>query len=271
MFAAYLLRAALLVVGLILVKAPAIWADDDPFGNVAPRPAPKPAPAAATRPAPRAARPATKVPSPPAKKRVALPPDPALYRYWPQRSSTENDIEAALKEPTIIEFVETPLKDVVEYLKDTHKVEIQLDVAGLKEAGVEDEAPTTKNIRGVPLNCSLTMILDDIGLGWEVRNDILLITNHGRLVEHRTTKLYEVGDLIATHDASGQSKDDYDSLVKVITATVAPDSWTAKSAPASIKGATLGGAKVLSVSAPYAVHREVAEYLANVRRIAKHD
>ncbi len=270
MFSAYLSSAAVLLTGLTLLTGAARAASDDPFGDDSPRPPAKAAQGAAARPAPRPpARSATRVLRPPVATRVAQQPDPALYRYRPQPSHAENDIEAALKEPTTIEIVEMPLKDVVDHLKDVHKLEIQLDAAGLKAAGVEDSTPITKNIKGVSLADGLNMILDETELGWEVRYDVLLITNPGKLAEHRTTRLYEVGDLVAVRDAHGQSRDDYDTLIKVITATVAPDSWNAKVIPASIKGATLGGAKVLSVSAPYAVHRELAEYLANLRRIAK--
>ncbi len=157
MFATYLLRTAVAIVGLIFVTAPATSPDDDPFGDGSPRPAAKPAPRAAVGPSPRvAARPANRKQSPPEKKRVAPPPDPALYRYWPSPSAAENYIDAALKAPTPpIEFVETPLKDVVEYLKDAAHIEIQLDAAAvLKEAGVEAESQITKNLRGIPLACA---------------------------------------------------------------------------------------------------------------------
>jgi hypothetical protein len=53
-------------------------------------------------------------------------------------SPAEKKIQEALKQPTQIEFVDTPLKDVVEYLKDLHHIEIQLDGPALKEAGVEE-------------------------------------------------------------------------------------------------------------------------------------
>ena len=52
-----------------------------------------------------------------------------------QPSPAEKKIEEALKQPTQIEFVETPLKDVVDYLKDLHHIEIQLDSAGLEGSG----------------------------------------------------------------------------------------------------------------------------------------
>ena len=41
------------------------------------------------------------------------------------KSKTET-IEKKLSQPAQIEFVETPLKDVVDYLKDLHKIEIPL-------------------------------------------------------------------------------------------------------------------------------------------------
>ena len=41
-------------------------------------------------------------------------------------------IEAALKQPTSIEFVETPLKDVIDYLKDCHHIEIEARFHGLE-------------------------------------------------------------------------------------------------------------------------------------------
>ncbi len=50
----------------------------------------------------------------------------------------EWNIIEALKQPTQIEFVETPLKDVIEYLKDLHHVEIQLDSPALKEEGIDE-------------------------------------------------------------------------------------------------------------------------------------
>ena len=63
-------------------------------------------------------------------------------------SPVEKKIEEALKQPTQIEFVETPLKDVVDYLKDLHKIEIQLDSAALKEAGVDDSTQVTEESQG---------------------------------------------------------------------------------------------------------------------------
>ena len=50
-------------------------------------------------------------------------------------SPAERKIREALRQPTQIEFVETPLKDVIDYLKDLHHIEIQLDAARAQGSG----------------------------------------------------------------------------------------------------------------------------------------
>ena len=82
----------------------------------------------------------------------------------------------ALKQPTQIEFVETPLRDVIDYLKDLHHIEIQLDSAALKEAGVDENTPITKNLKGISLRSALKLMLDELQLKYVIHNEVLLIT-----------------------------------------------------------------------------------------------
>jgi hypothetical protein len=51
--------------------------------------------------------------------------------------AAETQIEKALAEKTDMQFVDTPLTKVVEYLKDKHKIEIQLDRKALEEVGAK--------------------------------------------------------------------------------------------------------------------------------------
>ena len=56
------------------------------------------------------------------------------------RSSDETEgekkIKEALNSPTELDFTETPLQDVVDYLKEQHKIEIQLDTKALDDVGI---------------------------------------------------------------------------------------------------------------------------------------
>ena len=122
-----------------------------------------------------------------------------------RRSPTEKKIEEALKQPTQIEFVETPLKDVVDYLKDLHHIEIQLDSAALKEAGVDESTPVTKNLKGISLRSALKLLLDELQLKYVIHNEVLLITSPAKAEsdEYMTTKVYPMADLVLPIKESG--------------------------------------------------------------------
>jgi hypothetical protein len=120
-------------------------------------------------------------------------------------SPAEKKIEEELKKPTQIEFVETPLKDVVDYLKDLHKIEIQLDSAALKEAGVDDSTPVTKNLKGISLRSALKLLLDELQLKYVIHNEVLLITSPSKAEsdDYMSTKVYPVADLVLPIQQTG--------------------------------------------------------------------
>ncbi len=91
-------------------------------------------------------------------------------------SPAERKIEEALEQPTQIEFVDTPLKDILDYLKDLHHIEIQLDSAAMKEEGVDEATQITKNLKGISLRSGLNLLLDELRLTYIIRNEVLLIT-----------------------------------------------------------------------------------------------
>ena len=91
-------------------------------------------------------------------------------------SPAEKKIKEALKQPTQIEFVDTPLRDVIDYLKDLHHVEIALDPAALKETGISEDTPVTKHVHGMSLRSGLKLLLDELQLTWVIHNEVLFIT-----------------------------------------------------------------------------------------------
>ena len=55
------------------------------------------------------------------------------------------------------------LSDVVDFLRDSSGVAFRPDWAALKAAGVDRDAPVTVNLRAVPLNEAVGLILDSVG------------------------------------------------------------------------------------------------------------
>jgi hypothetical protein len=112
-------------------------------------------------------------------------------------ASPAERIMAALDQPTELDFVETPLKDVVEALKLRHGVEIQLDGKAISDAGGSVDMPITRQLKGVSLRSALRMMLRDHDLDFAISDEVLVITSgEGRVA----LRQYDVGDLI-TDDA----------------------------------------------------------------------
>ena len=59
------------------------------------------------------------------------------------RSVRENvaAIEEALTKPTQLSFVDAPLQDVVDYLKEKHEIKIQIDTKALSDIGLDTSTP----------------------------------------------------------------------------------------------------------------------------------
>jgi hypothetical protein len=227
----------------------------DPFA--APHSDGKLAPAVESRPAPQA-------------KHVQKPPAP-LPPWRP--GAAEAKIEKALASMTQLEFVDAQLEDVIDYLKETHKIEILLDKRVLEDVNVTRETPVTINVKGVCLRSALRLMLRNMQpeMTYIVRDEVLLITTPEVESEELVTRVYPVGDLVACRDEHDAIWDDYDTLIDVITGTVKPTSWEDVGAPGAIRGSTLGTAKVLTVTQTQEIHAEVAGLLAKIREIAKKD
>ena len=76
----------------------------------------------------------------------------------------------------MFEFVDTPLKDVTDYLKNRHGIEIQLDNKALGEASIAADTPMTKSLKGISLRSALKLLLAEKGLTYVIDHEVLLIT-----------------------------------------------------------------------------------------------
>ena len=178
-------------------------------------------------------------------------------------------IEEELAKPATLEFKETPLSDVIDYLKEQCKIEVCLDLRALTDVGIGGDTPITINLHALPLRSALNLMLRQLNLTWTVRDDVLLITTPEEDESTMTTKVYDVADLVVCQGSDGELWDDYDSLIEIITSTVLPTTWDQVGGPGSIAPAGFGTAKAIVVSQTYRVHCGIAELLADIRAIAK--
>jgi hypothetical protein len=115
-------------------------------------------------------------------------------------------IRDALGTATTMEFVETPLQDAVDYLKDFHGIEIQLDGRSLEEAGMGSDTPVTGALKGLSLESALDLLLSNYDLTYVVRNGVLQITTPEAVASITELRVYDVHDLLQEGDVGELSK-----------------------------------------------------------------
>jgi hypothetical protein len=180
----------------------------------------------------------------------------------------EAAIEKALASPTKMEFVDTPLADVVIALQDQHKIRICLDHKALADVGIEPRITVTRSIEGISLRSALDLLLRDLGLTWTIQSDVLLITTPDESQNNFTVRVYEVTDLVQCRDEKGQLWADTDSLIEMLASTIQPTTWDKVGGPGSIRQGTFAHATILAISQTRDVHHEIARVLKDLRTIA---
>jgi hypothetical protein len=140
-------------------------------------------------------------------------------------------IMKALDEPTDLDFVETPLKDVSAAISIRHKnIPIVLDVKSITDAGSSADTPITFQLRGVSLKSALRHMLRGHGLDYVITDDVLQITS----AESPTTlRQFDVADLVR----DGTS---IDSLAKAVYFALPRTTATAQAQPAATGPGAVG-------------------------------
>jgi general secretion pathway protein D len=124
--------------------------------------------------------------------------------FLPQPSEAEKIATAALDRKVTVDFTETPLADVVDYLQAVigNQTSIQLDLRALEDAGVGADTPVTRHVKDVKMRTALRLLLDDLDLAYLIRDDVMLITTKDKYDTELLTRTYPIGDLIERRPAT---------------------------------------------------------------------
>lgn len=134
----------------------------------------------------------------------------------PGNCRTETKILAALEDDTQLDFVETPLNQIVEFLRDQHDISIGIDIRALDEAGVPTDAPITGNVKGVSLHAAIRYLLGPLDLTYTIDNETLWITTQRAAESRPELRIYDVSALLTDGE-------DAASLVMTLQAATQPE------------------------------------------------
>lgn len=182
--------------------------------------------------------------------------------------AANNTIERRLDQPVNVEFVNAPLKDVVEDFRILTGLELVLDEAALEEAGIDLDRPCSIRLEGVSFRSTLALILHQASLVLVVDDGVPLITTERRRAGWIVQRSYTVSDLVMSPDEEEPgwgcvSAESRDTLLRLITSTIAPQSWAEADGTGQIHHNAADNS--LSITQSMEVHQEVRALLDALR------
>jgi hypothetical protein len=112
-------------------------------------------------------------------------------------TAKEKSIIAALNRTISVNFRNSKLEDVIEFLQTYTGQAILLDREGMKDAEISYDAPITLNVKGVTVRTLLRKILGDLGMTYVIKDETIQATSAQKAREMMVVRRYYVGDLLA--------------------------------------------------------------------------
>src|SRR5262249_31973245 len=93
-------------------------------------------------------------------------------------SDTQSDkIQRKLADPIKLAYKDAPLRQVLSDLRTLSGLDIVANHRALKDAGASLETPVTLCVEGISLKAVLNILLDQAGLAYVIKDDVLQITS----------------------------------------------------------------------------------------------
>jgi len=206
-----------------------------------------------------------------------------------EKADPDSQTLARLDKTISAEFpVETPLQACLDYLANAVEVQVYVDQRALDDVGVQPDAPITINLKEVPAEMALRLMLRRLDLAYMLDHGVVIVTNTAEAENNLDARVYRIADLVRMPVASQQvdpfsgppgassaqvymrsrgdhpgavSFDDLQAIIGLITSTIEPTTWDDAGGPGSI--APYRGTLVIAQT--MRVHRKVEKLLNDLR------
>jgi hypothetical protein len=110
-------------------------------------------------------------------------------------SPNEVRIQTALDEQTEISFIDTSLRDALDYIEDLHNFDILLMEPEIVADGGSVDQTVNLELSGVKLRSALKLMLQPMELDYVIADEVMQVTTATKAGEKMSTRVYPVADL----------------------------------------------------------------------------
>jgi hypothetical protein len=174
----------------------------------------------------------------------------------------EEKIRQQLERRQDVDFHNTPLSELLDYLR-AQGLPVSVDQKRLADAGIALDVPLSFTAKQVPLKFAVRTLLSQHEMSYILRDEALVITSDVVAKETVRLGIYPVGDLLESIPCPKTGDVDCESLISLITSTIAPTSWSDSGGIGAIL--RLPFARAVAISQTETIHEEIADLLAKLR------
>lgn len=121
--------------------------------------------------------------------------------------SGRDQLEAALRKPTTVDFSDVPLNEALSFLSELHAIPILLDKRALDDEGLAPEVLVKLILKDRPLSKILDLLLTDVGLTYVLRDGVIWVTSRAASENQLAWVAYNVSDLAPSEELRRQLSD----------------------------------------------------------------
>ena len=160
-----------------------------------------------------------------------------------------------------------PLSAVVGQLRTRYKLDVRLDLDGLKEAQVPADSPVTLRVHDISLRSALSLMLREPDLRFTVTGSGLSITSREAAQSRWMLAAYPVGDLAGSRARPGLMAPG--EVADLMAANCPVWDWSAEGGLGALELISLDGEYVVVVGHSFDTHDEISGLLYLLRDLAK--
>lgn len=170
---------------------------------------------------------------------------------------------ASLGKVDQLDLQSVPLAELAEYFKTRYGLQVSFDRDALSVLGFSPETRVTLAGQGTIAQL-LDRMLSSLDCTWCVVGNRIEITTIEEAQGLQIVKVHDVTDLV--YNQAGPYEMDFDTLIEVITSTLAPDVWAEFGGEGSISAFPRGKRGLIVISNTFRIQKQIDALLDALRR-----
>jgi hypothetical protein len=181
-------------------------------------------------------------------------------RWLDMTPEEEKKYDEIMDKKVSYQFIDLPLHDAVRVMSEDLNFPIMIDNLELQDDGLSEEVSVDLNVNSVSFRSALRLLLRDLNLTYQFKDEVLQITTHVALENSLRSRLYFL-------EGTGLPRGGNVGTIEMITTSIQPEIWEQLGGVSTISSVNHSqeGRPALLISTTDDVHNEIKGLMQALR------